>query len=72
MTRGPQPTDRGPVVVRHLLETGPHGRRASEASSAAPHHSHYSLNHPPTPPPYMEKLSSMKLVPGDKNVGDRS
>ena len=28
------------------------------------------LNHPQTTPPAMEKLSSMKLVPGAKDVGD--
>ena len=33
---------------------------AMEASSAAPRHSHYCLNHPPT----------SSLVPGAKNVGD--
>ena len=40
----------------------------------APHRSHYRLNHhstPLAPPPSMEKLSSMKLVPGAKKVGDR-
>ena len=29
-----------------------------------------SLNHPQTIPWSVEKLSSAKLVPGDKNVGD--
>ena len=43
----------------------------------APHHSHHHLNHPRPvapphpPPPSMEKLSSTKLVPGAKKVGDR-
>ena len=40
----------------------------------APHCSHYLLNHrpPPTPPPRsMEKLSSTRLAPGARKVGDR-
>ena len=49
------------------------GRRVSEASSATPHCLHYCLNHPPPPlpPPSGEKLSSSKLVPGAKKIGDR-
>ena len=37
------------------------------------HRSHYRLNHPPRAPltaPSMEKLSSMKPVPGAKKVAD--
>ena len=48
-------------------------RRPNEASSATLHFSppsHYSLTHPPSPLS-MEKLSSMKPVPGSKKVGDR-
>ena len=56
----------GPWSVRNWvpgqLET--HQERSSgwarETSSAAPHHSHYCLNHPLTPKPF----------PGAKNVGD--
>lgn len=45
------------------------GRQAREASSV-PHWSHY-LNCPCLPlPPTMEKLLSIKLVPGAKKVGD--
>ena len=36
-----------------------------------PHCSQYCLNHPPTPAPSMEKLSSTKPVPGARRVGDR-
>ncbi|XP_068390580.1 proline-rich protein HaeIII subfamily 1-like, partial [Eschrichtius robustus] len=43
-------------------------RGASEASSAASHHSHYQLNHTPNPPS-VEKLSSTKLVPGRETKG---
>ena len=46
------------------------GEQATEASSAAPHHSHYSLNYPLTAALDMEKLSSTKLVARVKNVGD--
>ena len=47
------------------------GGQASEASSAAPHSSRYLLSHhPPTPPPSVENLSSTKMVPGAKKVGD--
>ena len=57
------------------------GGRAKEASSAAPHRSHYCLNHrwhhwhyhlkhPRPLPPSVEKLSSTKPVPGAKKVGD--
>ena len=44
------------------------GRRASEASSAAPHRSHYHLNHSPCPLPPLsvEKLSSKEPVLGAK------
>ena len=40
----------------YLLGTGPHSRRWAEGeqakiSSAAPQHSHYCLNHPPSPTP---------------------
>ena len=53
------------------------GRWPSKASSATPyrshyrlnHCSHYCLNHPPLPPHSVEKLSSMKPVPGAKNLG---
>ena len=58
--RGPQTLGCGPVPVcgllgiqlhsRRWVEGGRAGRQASEASSAAPHRSHYRLNHPPRPP----------------------
>ena len=65
--RGPQP----------WLGTGPHSRRWVAVERAklhlplptAPHYSHYLLNHPH--PRTVEKLSSTKLVPGAKKVGDR-
>ena len=64
----------GPLPVRYpAAQQEVSGRRASQASSAALHHSHYHLSHPPchpTPPLPMEKLSSTKPVPGAKNVGD--
>ena len=41
--------------------------QASEASRAAPHRSHYCRNQTPTP---HGKMSSTKLVPGAKKVGD--
>ena len=81
-SRGSQPRGCRPLLVRSLLGTGPHSRRwvavESEASSAAPHCSP-SLVLPPEPstsptppqPRSMEKLSSMKPVPGAKKVGDR-
>ena len=66
--------------VRSLLGTWPHSKRwsASERSfichspslPITPHRSHYHLNHSPLPPT-VEKLSSVKLVPGAKRVGDR-
>ena len=71
-----QPMD--PLNVLHCVPGVPNpwaaqqevsGGRVSEASSAAPHHSHYRLHHPPQPPS-VEKLSSTKLVPGAKKVGD--
>lgn len=43
-------------------------RQASEASSAAPGHWQYCLNHLPLPPA-VEKLSSTKSVPGAKKTG---
>ena len=68
-THGPQ-TGIGPWPVRNQdAQQEVRGERVSKASSATPHHSHYHLNHPP-PPPSVEKLSSMKLVPGAKKVGD--
>ena len=51
--------------------------QVSKASSATPHCSHYCLNHRlheclnHPHPSSMEKLSSMKPVPGAKKVGDR-
>ena len=62
----------GPQIGRNrAAQQEVSGGRASEASSAVPHRSHYHLNHPhPTPStPCMEKLSSMKPVPGAKNLG---
>ena len=68
----------GPQAVRNrAAQQEVSGGPASEASSVSPHRSHYHLNHtpsphPPTPPPppSVEKLSSTKLVPGAKKVGD--
>ena len=45
------------------------GGRVSEASSAAPHSSHYRLNHAPAPRS-VEKLSPTKRVPGAEKFGD--
>ena len=67
-------TSTGPWPVRNwVAQQEVSSGRASEASSAAPHCWHYHLNHPPPPtphPPSVEKLSSTKLVPGAKNVGN--
>ena len=69
-TPGPQ-TVTGPRPVRNrAAQQEVSGRWASEASPAAPHRSHYPLNHP-RHPPSTEKLSSTKPVPGAKKVGDR-
>ena len=70
-TPGPRTATR-PQPVRNLAaQQEGSGGQASEASSAAPHRSHYHLNHPPCPQS-VEKLSSMKPVPGAKKVGDHS
>ena len=67
-------TGTGPRPVRNqAAQKDVSGGRASEASSAAPHRSHYCLNCPPAHPPAqpsMEKLSSTELVPGAKTLGD--
>ena len=79
----PRPqTGTGPRPGRNCVaQQAVSGGQASKASSASPHlspslpitphHSHYCLNHSPPPPPAIEKLSSTKLVPGAKKVGDR-
>ena len=65
--KGPQP----PGHIRNqAIQQEVSSGWVSEASSATPHHSHYHLNHPPTPWS-VEKLSSTKPVPGAKKVGDR-
>ena len=46
------------------------GGQVREASSAAPHRSHYHLNIHPRPP-FVEKSSSTKPVPGAQKVGNR-
>ena len=71
-TPGPW-TGIGPGPIRNrAAQQEVSGGQASEASPAAPHRSHYLLNHSPRlPPRSVEKLSSMKSVPGAKKVGDR-
>ena len=71
-TPGPW-ADNGPRPVRNwTTQQEVSSGQVSEASSAAPHRSRYRLNHHPYPPapPTVEKLSSMKLVPSAKKVGD--
>ena len=73
-TPGPR-TSTGPRPVRNQAaqQEGSSGR-ASKASSAALHRSPLlALLPEPSPPhlPSVEKLSSTKLVPGAKKVGDR-
>ena len=60
-----------PGLLRNLAsQQEVKGRPASEASSAAPHRSNYSLNHPPSPTPRsVETFSSAKPVPGAKMLG---
>ena len=63
----------GPRPVRNRAQQQEvSGGRASEASSAASHRSHYRLNHiPPSPTPRsVERLSSTKPVLGAKKVRD--
>ena len=72
LTPGPR-TGTGPQpVTEPAAQQEVSGGRASGASSASPHRSP-SLALPPEPPPTpsVEKLSSMKPVPGAKKVGDR-
>ena len=67
ISAGPRP------VKNQAAQQEVSGGQVSEASSAArhrPHCSRYRLNHIP-PTPSVEKLSSMKPVPGAKKVGDR-
>ena len=81
-SRGPQPPGCRRVLVRGLLGTGPHGRRWAAGGRVKLHlplpSAPPSLALPPEPsphththPPPVEKLSSVKLVPGAKKVGDR-
>ena len=68
-TPGPQ-TGSSPRPVRNqATQQEVSSRWASEASSSTPHRSHYCLN-PLLHTPYVEKLSSMQLVPCAKRVGD--
>ena len=64
----PNPPGRGPVPVRNqAAQQEVSGGRVSKASSAAPRHSHYSLDHPPHTPrpgPWKNCLPrSQSLVP---------
>ena len=73
-TPGPW-TGTGPPPVRNqAAQQEVSGGQASEASPAAPHRSPSLAippEHRPPTPPSLEILSSMKLVPGAKKVGDR-
>ena len=77
----PDWTDRSPRPVRNrAAQQEVSGGQEREASSAAPHRSPSlallpepyppALHHPHTPAPSVEKLSSTKLAPGAKKVGD--
>ena len=61
----PQNNSGGLRLVRNwAAQQEVRGRRASEASSAAPHRLHYRLNHPPNPRPWKNCLpGNWSLVP---------
>ena len=81
---GPQPLGLEPAPIHGLLgRTWPHGSRwaTNKVSSAACCHSPSLLLSPeslntllpepsPSHPPFIEKLSSLKLAPGAKTIGD--
>ena len=75
-TPGPQTGTRPWPVRNRATQQEVSSGRASKASSAAPHSSLLLAllpepSHPPIPLRPVEKLSSMKLVPGAKKFGDR-
>ena len=71
-TPGPRTGSSPRPVRKRAARQEVSGRHASEASSAAPHRSHYCLNHPPSPPPPTPVHGNTVFhETGAKKVGDR-
>ena len=72
-SRDPNPgprTSGGPWPVRNrATQQEGSSRRANEASSATPHHSHYRLNHHPSPTPIRGKTLFHETGPWDRCTG---
>ena len=67
----PNPRARDQPVRNQAAQQEVSGGRQSEASSAAPHRSHYHLNHAPAPVPVHGKIIFHETGPWCQNVGER-
>ena len=63
---GPQSSTDSKSVRNKTTQQQESSKRVNKASPAAPHSSRYRLNH--IPPHSTEKMFSLKLIPGVKNV----